>query len=133
MSLQIKENRAHHDGDAFSEASSDLEESSSTARSTRSPSDASSGHDAHARAAKNLGISASEQQIVNCSRWMFLFCLLVSASALAMAVFFFARADEVGNFTAEVRCHRACLPCITTKISCACCLPRSSKAWLMIS
>jgi hypothetical protein len=102
--MSLNEKTSTHDEEAISHASSDLDLNSSTGRSTHPPSSNSSNEqDANARAVKHLGISASEQKIVNCSRSMFLFCLLASAAALASAVYFYAHTDEMGDFTWQVR------------------------------
>ena len=70
----------------------------------RSPSDTSTDEDARNRlAARYLGFSETEQKIVNYSRLAFLFCLLSSAVALAVTVFYIGQLDEKRDFQEEVR------------------------------
>jgi hypothetical protein len=64
-------------------------------------------------AAKSLGISEREQHIVNCSRLVFIVCLLVSAAVLGTVVFFFTSEDEKGDFEALVRSTTLTAYCIT--------------------
>ena len=59
--------------------------------------------DANKNVARSLGFSDTEQTIVNCSRFTFLFCLLASAAALAAAVYYVGRGDEREDFKGEVR------------------------------
>jgi hypothetical protein len=60
-------------------------------------------------AAKSLGISEREQHIVNCSRLVFIVCLVVSAAVLGTVVFFVTSEDEKGDFEANVRSTLRCL------------------------
>ncbi len=61
--------------------------------------------DEHVRkrvAASNLGFSENEQKIVNYGRFAFLFCLLSSAAALAVTVYYIGQRDEEQDFKGEV-------------------------------
>ena len=53
-------------------------------------------------AARNLGFSETEQKIVNYGRFAFLFCLLSSAAALAVTVYYIGKQDEEEDFDGEV-------------------------------
>jgi hypothetical protein len=134
--MSCNETDAMDNGDAISEASSGLDHNSSSGISTNAPSsDSSHDQDANARAAKHLGISTNMLKIVNCSRWMFLFCLFASAAALATAVYIYAHSDELDDFTSQVRSPARERPDrrFATTISRVCHLSRSSIAWVMMS
>jgi hypothetical protein len=59
--------------------------------------------DSKTSAARSLGFSQTEQNIVNCSRFSFLFWLLLVAVGLAAAIYVVGRHDERDDFKEEVR------------------------------
>jgi hypothetical protein len=72
--------------------------------SINTPSETStSGGDTNRRAARVLGISESEHQVVNCTRWMFILCLMAAAAALAAVIYIVIDGEEQNDFETQVR------------------------------
>jgi len=94
-----------HDGNSLTEVVTDFKDESSSVESSR-PSSGDVSSERSPTSANGIGrflISATEQRILSWTRFIFLFCLLVSASALAAAVYLNAHHDEEEDFRSKVR------------------------------
>ena len=100
----------HDDENSVTEVVTDFkEESSSSVESSRpSSGDFNSERSPSAYGIGRFLISDADQRILSWTRFTFLFCLFVSASALATAVYFNAHHDEEGDFRSKVRRSPPC-------------------------
>ena len=134
----MPETDTDHDAESSSRGdTSDKDHMSITGMSSQDDESTTREDDAKRNVARSLGFTETEQKIVNCSRFTFLFCLVASAGALAAAVYYVGRGDENGDFKGEVRVEERCvLYCHFPRSNSPFYIryvARSSKSWLMIS